>query len=41
MGYAEGRHSQMLFAIGIVLLVMVLILNSIILFIRRRGDEEA
>jgi phosphate transport system permease protein len=41
MGYAEGRHSQMLFAIGIVLLVMILILNSIILFIRRRGDEEA
>jgi ABC-type phosphate transport system permease subunit len=31
----------MLFAIGIVLLVMILILNSIILFIRRRGDEEA
>jgi len=41
MGYAEGRHSQMLFAIGIILLVMVLILNSIILFIRRSGDEEA
>jgi len=41
MGYAEGRHSQMLFAIGIVLLVMILILNSIILFMRRRGDEEA
>jgi phosphate transport system permease protein len=40
MGYAEGRHSQMLFAIGIILLVMILILNSIILFIRRRGDEE-
>jgi len=40
MGYAEGRHSQMLFAIGIVLLVMILILNSIILFIRRSGDEE-
>jgi phosphate transport system permease protein len=41
MGYAEGRHSQMLFAIGIVLLVMILILNSIILSIRRKGDEEA
>jgi phosphate transport system permease protein len=41
MGYAEGRHSQMLFAIGIVLLVMILLLNSIILFIRRKGDEEA
>jgi phosphate transport system permease protein len=41
MGYAEGRHSQMLFAIGIVLLVMILVLNSVILFIRRSGDEEA
>jgi len=41
MGYADGRHSQMLFAIGIVLLVMILILNSIILFIRRQGDEES
>jgi len=38
MGYAEGRHSQMLFAVGIVLLVMVFILNGIILFIRR-GEE--
>ena len=41
MGYAEGRHSQMLFAIGIVLLVMILVLNSVILFIRRSGEEEA
>jgi phosphate ABC transporter permease protein PstC len=39
MGYAEGRHSQMLFGIGIVLLVMVLILNGLILLIRRREDE--
>ncbi|MDR2716690.1 MAG: phosphate ABC transporter permease subunit PstC [Treponema sp.] len=39
MGYAEGRHSQMLFAIGIVLLVMVLILNGLILLIRRQEDE--
>jgi len=39
MGYAEGRHSQMLFGIGIVLLVMVLVLNGFILLIRRREDE--
>jgi phosphate transport system permease protein len=39
MGYAAGRHSHMLFAIGVVLLVMILILNSIILFIRRRTEE--
>ena len=38
MGYAEGRHSRMLFAIGVVLLVMILILNSVILMIRR--EEE-
>jgi ABC-type phosphate transport system permease subunit len=40
MGYAEGRHSHMLFSIGVVLLIMILILNSIILFIRRRSGEE-
>jgi phosphate transport system permease protein len=40
MGYAAGRHSSMLFAIGVVLLVMILILNSIILFIRRRTEES-
>ena len=40
MGYAEGRHANMLFAAGIVLLVMVLILNGLILFIRRRSGEE-
>jgi phosphate transport system permease protein len=40
MGYAEGRHANMLFSIGVVLLVMILILNGIIMAIRRRGDEE-
>jgi phosphate transport system permease protein len=40
MGYAEGRHSHMLFAIGIVLLVMIFILNGLILFIRRQKEEE-
>jgi len=40
MGYAEGRHSQMLFSIGIVLLVVILILNGAILLIRRRGEED-
>jgi len=41
MGYAEGRHSHMLFAIGIVLLVMILLLNGLILLIRRRGEADA
>jgi phosphate transport system permease protein len=40
MGYAEGRHSSMLFSIGVVLLVMILILNGIIMFIRRRGEDD-
>ena len=38
MGYAEGRHAGMLFSIGIVLLAMILILNSFILFLRRKGE---
>jgi ABC-type phosphate transport system permease subunit len=40
MGYADGRHSKMLFSIGIVLLLMILILNSLILYIRRLSGEE-
>jgi phosphate transport system permease protein len=39
MGYAEGRHAGMLFSIGVVLLIMILLLNTLILFIRRMGDE--
>jgi phosphate transport system permease protein len=42
MGYADGRHAKMLFSIGVVLLFMILILNSLILFMRRRsGEDEA
>jgi phosphate transport system permease protein len=41
MGYAGGRHSQMLFSIGVVLFVLILILNSAILLIRRRTEEDA
>ena len=40
MGYAAGRHSNILFSIGVVLLVMILILNGLILFVRRREDES-
>jgi phosphate transport system permease protein len=39
MGYADGRHSHMLFSIGVVLLIMIFILNGIILMIRRRSGE--
>jgi len=41
MGYADTRHSQMLFAIGVVLLIMVFLLNSLILFIRSRSMEDS
>ena len=37
MGYADGRHANMLFSIGVVLLVMILALNGIILRVRRRS----
>jgi len=39
MGYASGRHSEMLFSIGVVLFAMILILNSLILWFRRRMEE--
>ena len=39
MGYADGRHANMLFSIGVVLLAMILILNAVILRIRRRGGD--
>ncbi|MCL1992257.1 MAG: phosphate ABC transporter permease subunit PstC [Spirochaetes bacterium] len=40
MGYAAGRHSSMLFSVGMVLLVMVFVLNGIVLILRRRAGEE-
>jgi phosphate transport system permease protein len=39
MGYSGGRHSQMLFSIGVVLFVLILILNSVILLMRRHAEE--
>jgi phosphate transport system permease protein len=39
MGYASGRHSEMLFAIGVILFSMILLLNSIILIMRRRMEK--
>lgn len=41
MGYASGRHSEMLFSIGVVLFSIILILNSLILRFRRRAEEES
>jgi len=39
MGYADGRHANMLFSVGVVLLIMIFILNGIILFVRRSSGE--
>jgi phosphate transport system permease protein len=38
MGYASGRHSEMLFSIGVTLFSIILILNSLILWFRRRME---
>ncbi|MCL2197073.1 MAG: phosphate ABC transporter permease subunit PstC [Treponema sp.] len=40
MGYASGRHSEMLFSIGVTLFSIILILNSVILWYRRRMEQE-
>ena len=40
MGYASGRHSEMLFSIGVTLFSIILILNSLILWYRRRMEQE-
>ncbi|MDR2404013.1 MAG: phosphate ABC transporter permease subunit PstC [Spirochaetaceae bacterium] len=41
MGYAQGRHSEMLFSVGVMLFIIILLLNSIILRVRRLTDAEA
>jgi len=40
MGYASGRHSEMLFSIGVTLFIIILMLNSLILWYRRRMERE-
>jgi phosphate transport system permease protein len=39
MGYAGGRHGDILFSVGVVLFVFILLLNGIIFRIRGRGEE--
>ncbi|MDR2398549.1 MAG: phosphate ABC transporter permease subunit PstC [Spirochaetaceae bacterium] len=39
MGYAQGRHRELLFSIGVVLFALILLLNSAVLYLRRH--EEA
>ena len=40
MGYASGRHSEMLFSIGVTLFMIILILNSLLLFFRRKMETN-
>ncbi|MDR0561526.1 MAG: phosphate ABC transporter permease subunit PstC [Spirochaetaceae bacterium] len=39
MGYAQGRHSEMLFSIGVTLFALILGLNGFILWMRRRTED--
>jgi len=41
MGYASGRHSEMLFSIGVTLFAIILILNTVILWYRRKVESGA
>lgn len=40
MGYAQGRHNHILFSVGIVLFIMILVLNTAILALKKRMTEE-
>ncbi len=40
MGYANGTHRQVLFTIGLVLFVFIMIINLILTFIIKRGDQD-
>ena len=40
MGYAAERHANMLFSVGITLLVMIFILNGFLLVLRKHAGEE-
>jgi len=36
MGYASGDHRQALFATGVVLFIIIMLLNSLAIFLSRR-----
>ncbi|MDR2394501.1 MAG: phosphate ABC transporter permease subunit PstC [Treponema sp.] len=38
MGYAQGRHRELLFSIGVVLFMLILVLNSTVLYLRRHKE---
>jgi ABC-type phosphate transport system permease subunit len=41
MGYAAGEHRQALFATGVVLFVIIMVLNTIALTVSRRRARRA
>ena len=40
MGYAEGTHRQVLFTVGIVLYLFIMIVNLVLLRLRREGGKD-
>ena len=40
MGYAEGTHRQVLFTVGLVLYLFIMIVNLVLLLLRREGGKD-
>ena len=40
MGYAEGAHRQVLFTVGLVLYLFIMIVNLVLLWLRREGGKD-
>jgi phosphate transport system permease protein len=40
MGYASGLHSSALFATGVILFILIMILNFVLLMIMKKGGVE-
>ena len=38
MGYAQGIHRQVLFTVGLVLFIFIMVINFVLLRLRKRGD---
>ncbi|MDD5832914.1 MAG: phosphate ABC transporter permease subunit PstC, partial [Clostridiales bacterium] len=40
MGYAEGLHRQTLFTVGLVLYIFIMVINLMLMKMRRKTDEK-
>ncbi len=40
MGYAEGTHRQVLFTVGLILYLFIMVINFILLRVRKAGDKN-